>query len=349
MAAALPDVAIVIGVARYPRLGPRGAPKDLLGPVRDAEAVAAWLSAQTARTTHVTLVTSDGSGDQSWTVQDLRPQSHDVEQPLNDLVDKGVDLRNDGRPVRLGRRLTIYMAGHGFLPERKHLALVTADASLGRVNSILATSWADWFADQTHFDEIVLWMDCCTIADYSQPSRGPIGVALSTRVGEPVRLVTAWAARPDQSAYERAGEDGSVRGIFTVELLKGLSGAAAGPDGRVTTATLMRYFEGMGGAAATPSGETRTENLLKPYFRDHDEIEFARVARPPLYRIHTGLGPDVAVRVFRNGEDLYFDGSTGPGGVVEAELPFGIYALRAGQVSKLFEIAAGNEADVHPR
>lgn len=345
MATAPSDRAIVVGVGRYLRLGPRGTPRNLSGPARDATEVADWLQGQGA---HVTLVTSDGSPEGQWTIADLRPESADIERQLNKLVDDAEDLRNQGLPVRLGRRLTIYMAGHGFAPNRNHLALLTAEASEGRMASLSATDWVDWLVDQTHFEEIVLWMDCCTVADYALPSRGPLGVRKSRRENGTAKMVTIWATGPDQLAYEREDADGVVRGVFTAELLKALGGAAAGNDRRVTTSSLMEYFQGRG---LTGEEEVTTEpdQALTPHFRDRDEIVFSIDATWPRYRIHTGLAPGAEVSVLRGGTETYYDDPVGPGGIVEVQLPPGLYKVRGGGRSKLFEIGAGSEVDVHPR
>ena len=345
MAIQLADRAIVVGVGRYPRLGQNGTPQHLGGPVRDATDFAHWLLAQGG--TNVTLVTSDGMGQHQWTIEHLRPGYGDVEHPLTDLVDEGEACRNAGRPVVLGRRLTIYLAGHGFTPKNKHLALITAEASRGRMESIEATSWADWFADQTHFDEIVLLMDCCTIADYAQPSRGPIGLRPNRRANGPAKLVTIWATRPDQFAYERAGADGIVRGVFTTELLKALNGAAAERDGKVTTASLRRYFRSAGLTGAGDA-QTSVEEDGGPYFRDDADIVFVAGKSQPRYRIHTGLAAGTPVKILYAGTESHFDGPCGPDGVVEVELPLGLYVAVGGGERNMFEIGPGSAADVYP-
>ncbi|MBC7987850.1 MAG: caspase family protein [Sphingomonadaceae bacterium] len=344
--AALADRAIVVGVGRYPTLGPKSTPRDLKGPQVDAGEMADWLHRNGA---HVTKITSSGDGDQQWDVEDLRPEFSDVERPLNKLVRDAEALRDEGRPVALGRRLTIYMAGHGFAPSHKHLALITAEASSGLTFSLQATAWVDWFSDQTHFDEIVCWMDCCTIADFAQTSRVPIGAPRHRRAHGMAKLLTIYAAPPDQFAYERPDENGVVRGVFTRELLKALNGAAADEDGQVTTSSLKSYFQGSGLTGTAASTESSAERP-KPYFRDDDEIVLAEIvlAEGELDRIsiHSGLPEGTAMKIQRDGKATVFDGIAGPDGVIQIPLTTGIYALRAGPVTKLFEIGAGSTSDV---
>lgn len=349
MTAQPPDRAIVVGVGRYPRLGQRGTPRNLDGPARDAKAVAEWLHHQGQHVTLITSdgITSDGVAGSGWTVTDLRPETPDVQRSLESLADEAENLVNQGEPGRICRRLTLYMAGHGVAPDRKNLALITAEASAGRLANIVATQWIDWFADQIHFDELVLLMDCCTLTDHSLTGLGPIGLRKTVRQGLPAKVVAIWAAGPNQLAYERPDADGVVRGVFTAELLRALDGAAIGEDGRVTTSSLMRYFQSRGLA----SGETSravTQDVLAPHFRDADELVFNTVAAPPTYRIHTNLPPGTPVRVEKGGPAALFDGPVGVDGVVAMQLPIGIYALRTPGGSRYFEIGAGSDTDVHP-
>lgn len=335
------DQAIVVGIGRYPCLGPKRTPLHLHGPVRDAHDVAAWLARNGSA---VKLITSDGIEGARLHVQDLRPEVGDVQRPFNTLFREAEDLADAGRRIRLGRRLTIYMAGHGFSPARKQLALITAEASQGVKLGLQATAWADFLVDQPHFDEIVLWMDCCTVNDYALTSGGPIGIEATQRAGGPAKQVSIWAAKPDQFAYERADADGTVRGVFTTQLLRGLNGAAAGPGGWVTTESLKRYFDASGVTGSDPVASSAEEVAGKPHFRDADPIEFAR-AELPMLRIHTGAAEGTFALIQRDGDD-WFDGQVGPGGVIEAQLGPGIYKLRAGGPAKLFEIGAGSETDV---
>ena len=336
------DRALVFGIGRYLTLGAKRTPINLLGPVRDATDMADWLRSQGA---HVTLVTSDGDGASAYSVTDLRPEFGDVERPFSKLVQDAGDLFENGRRVYLGSRLTVYVAGHGFIPDPKHLALITAESSSYQKMGIQVTSWADWFSRQTPFDEIVVYMDCCTAADYAQTARGPVAQAFSPRSSGLAKLVTVWAAPPDQLAYEREDETGVVRGLFTAELLKALTGAAADSNGDVTTSSLRRYFEssGIAGTDKTDTGDIR----LKPHFRDSDELVLASVPAPIQITVHTGLEPPAAVTI-DGPHGAVFSGAVGPEGRVQIPALAGIYALRTSIGAKYFEIGAGGQSDVHP-
>lgn len=337
------DRALVIGIGRYLELGPRRTPIHLQGPVNDATDMAGWLQEQGS---HVTLVTSDGDGRSTWQVTDLRPEFSDVERPFNGLVRDAENEYSNGRPVRLGRRLTIYMAGHGFVPDAQHLALLTAEASNQYRMSIQATSWADWFAKQTPFDEIVLYMDCCTVSDYAQASRGPLANVISPRMNGNAKMVTVWAAPPDQLAYENPDSNGIVRGNFTKQLMAGLRGAAADPLNQVTTSSLLRYFQasGLSGADDTDAGDTR----LRPFFRDRDELVLAAGVQPPPFTVRTNLQPPAAVRIEGEGARVVFAGPVSADGEIVIPAATGIYVVRSAGMKGFFEIGAGDvSVDVH--
>ena len=77
-----------------------------------------------------------------------------------------------------GRRLYVYVSGHGYARQRDEAALVTADAKRARPLNVLITSWMDWLWDAARFKEYVLWVDTC-----------------ATRVPLPCRLSRSPSAR----------------------------------------------------------------------------------------------------------------------------------------------------------
>ena len=134
---------------------------------------------------------------------------------------------------------------------------------------------------------------------------------------------------------------------FTTELLKALNGAAAERDGRVTTASLRRYFRSAGLTGAGDA-QTSVEEDGGPYFRDDADIVFVAGKSQPMYRIHTGLAAGTPVKILYAGTESHFDGPCGPDGVVEVELPLGLYVAVGGGERNMFEIGAGSAADVYP-
>jgi hypothetical protein len=340
----LPDRAIVVGIGCYSRYG-AGKPNNLAGPVADATAVADWLAGSAGA--HVTLLTSNGGAGQPWTVSDLRPETPDLKREFDKLVIEAVMNGNAGRPSRLARRLYVYMAGHGFMPDHNELALVTAESiDPGFVQSLQVTAWVDWFSDQYHFDELVLWMDCCARRDYYQPSLKPLMRKEAARNGDPAKMFVAFAAKPTRDAFEaQLPPDNEVRGIFTSRLLTGLRGAAADEQGHVTTASLMGYLNGSGlvgeEVTSTLHGAARPDH----YFPRHDPLIFAEVANTPSYRLHVPLADGTRVTIL-DGRKEEVATEIVADGIVTVILGSGLYKAEGPGFSHLFEIAAGTETDV---
>lgn len=115
------DQAIVVGIGRYPRF--KGDP--LPGAITDANMMADWLAHSAMAT--VTLITSEGPA--RFRTVARRP----TRSPI--CVHTGQISTSDFRgtlPTATDDRgggLYIYLAGHGFMPDYKSLALITAEAS----------------------------------------------------------------------------------------------------------------------------------------------------------------------------------------------------------------------------
>jgi Caspase domain len=333
------DRALVVGIQRYPDLGLN----PLQGPVKDAEEMADWL-ANSAKA-HVTLITSNGSDGQKWTVTDIRPHPQDIIGEFENYLREA-----NKKPVRrLGRRLYIYMAGHGFMPEPRHLALITANAIGDQaIPNIQATSWVDWFADQFYFDELVLWMDCCATRTFSYDGGRPLLKKVAERQNGRGKVVIGVAAGATLEAFEgNVGPNNEVRGLFTNRLLRGLRGEAAHSDGIVRTSGLKSYLTNknilVGGAVVSTDGN---EKLLKPQFLEEDELEFANVAgNLPLYKLKAPLA-DGTVLEIRDGQQFVGAGNV-QGGEVDFRLAIGLYKAVAGQFSRLFEISSGSTREIN--
>jgi uncharacterized caspase-like protein len=237
------DRAVVIGIRRYPdaTVDPSKWITTLEGPDNDADAVAEWLRRPDGGglpKDNVTVVRSANYPDPFAHANEVGPQQQTIQQALN-AVAKLPDTAFEGQHT--GRRLYIYVSGHGYAQQRNEAALVTAEAERAFPFNVEVTSWLDWFWKAARFKEFVLWADCCA-------TRAP--VAVLTRCGRtPIirgnasdgRVFTAFAAKFDKRAVEAKMEDGNWHGVFTWALLKGLEGAAA-PSGVVTSNSLHDYL-----------------------------------------------------------------------------------------------------------
>jgi hypothetical protein len=339
------DRAIVIGIGNYQRFGPQQSANDLSGPVADATDVAHWLAKKAKA--NVTLLTSNGRKGEKWKVTEMRPMAQDVEAPLNDLVVESITRVAAGKPSRIARRLYIYVAGHGFMPEADHVALVTAE-SMERdfVRSVEMTVWADWFADQYHFDELVLWMDCCADRDFYQKGLAPIYPRSAPRPGR-AKMFVAYAAKPNQAAYEGPiGPKGEIRGLFTAKLLKALDGAGADSQGRITSLGIKGYLEGNGLIGEGASDSVKAEHYVPKF----DPILFAKVpVTTPKYNLLVPVADGETV-VVSYGADVELTSEIVADGRIAVALTAGLYkATGPGGYRKLFEIAAGSPTDVDLR
>ena len=254
------DYAIIIGLQNYPGIG------NLGGPENDARAFRDWVISPTGGhvpddsdapddgAVHLQLILSS-----SFKPFKLARHAHPVVSEIQNAFLKlhEIHLQNIDRGTpRIGRRLYIYMAGHGIAPSASRAvnqyesALLMADASslfYGSSYHIPGAYTASWFGLNDCFEEVYLFMDCCrgsesvfSINEFL-PSEGTSDTAKRCYM-----FSTKWA----QNARERAMPDeaGAVRGVFTKTLLMGLSGGALIADpanpgqGIITVSSLKGYI-----------------------------------------------------------------------------------------------------------
>jgi hypothetical protein len=239
---AVDDRGIVVGITSYPNIG------SLQGPELDAEAFYDWLTSPTGGdvpTANVEKIVSSSFLPVPPAPHD-RPAEQEVKQAFDRLqLEAFVDRR---MPKRLGRRLYVYVAGHGaalpFIidPERSDAALLVADANPYNANHVMTKIRALYFLSAGIFDEIAVFMDCCR-NNYSLNPNYPNymnAVDMTTLADEP-RKFLAFATRWGLNAREKQF-DGVTRGIFTTALVAGLKGAAADPDGTINSTSLRNYL-----------------------------------------------------------------------------------------------------------
>jgi hypothetical protein len=256
---------VVIGVRRYPDADdPTGWITNLKGPDNDADAVAAWLRKSDGGGLphgNVGVVRSADFPEPFPGKQQVGPQQKAIQDALNNVA-KLPSTAFEGQYT--GRRLYIYVSGHGYAQQRNEAALVTAEAERDFPFNVEVRSWLDWFWKAARFKECVLWADCCAtrapIAVFTRCGRTPITAPNASDV----RVFSAFAAKFDRRAVERQmNEDGQWHGVFTWALLKGLDGAAA-VNGAITSDSLRNYL---------------TENM-KTFMRDN-QLADTQVAKEP--------------------------------------------------------------------
>lgn len=332
------DRAVVVGINRYPALG------DLEGPENDARAFAEWLKSPQGGDVpddNVALILSseyEPAPDPKW----AKPTAEAVDMAFVDLVELA-----DERGGKAGRRLYVFMAGHGFAPDLRTAALLMANAAKGRTGYHLpGMLYADWFRQSASFDEVVLFMDCCRERYPRAPLRPPPFDLLSA--SKPARYFYGLATEWSRAARERPSGD-QVRGFFSEALVAGLSGKARDEGGAITGASLKKYVYN-----AVKTGGDPTQPLQEPEFMPTEElaasIVFVQGAPPPRFRVRASLSlshADQDVELFY-GSDLQ---TALPGGRVGEAWEWevdraGLYMLRtSGGDKRVIEVA--QEETVH--
>jgi hypothetical protein len=240
------DYAVVVGIAKYPGLG--SAPTmtaDLQAPVTDAMDVYKWLvdpngggiqDGKDGREAHVKVITSDQFPSTN-DVLSVEPQISKIQQAFAwlQLIAEKNDAEGKGRLV--GRRLYIYMSGHGFSPSRLQGGVYLANATPVQTFNTFASGWLEWFQDIGYFKEFVLWLDSCMDREFTVvPENIPFRKQGASVPSGPTFICFA-APRPLKTVERPiAADNGKVHGVFTWTLLEGLRGAAADPNTRSITA-----------------------------------------------------------------------------------------------------------------
>lgn len=294
------DWAIVVGISRYPH--PELAP--LAGPERDAKDFHDWLIAPTGGDVPPNqaklILSSDYPAPASPTAAQPTVQAvSDWFDQLLDLADsnnqKGTKYNN---VYDVGRRLYVYLAGHGISTVDDEAALLMANWTPKRAGYNLAgRPWLQFFMKAGYFAEGILFMDCCR--DYLP--RAMTGVPLYTTVAAAAgglataKTLYAFATKWSHRSREwDINQDGNVRGVFTTALLKGLRGKACEINGEVTADSLSQFLRDelpklLPPGADSSGGESQQPDLI------YDTAPTSRLVlakmKPPLYPITIQFKP----------------------------------------------------------
>lgn len=256
------DHAVVVAITRYPDIS------DLRGPENDARGLERWLTDPAGGAVPAAQVQSVRTSlfPEPWRGAP-QPSLGDINRAFDPLVRQAFRDRR-----KLGRRLYIFLAGHGFASGASEAALFAADASQWTLGSyVQGRLYADWFRASGLFDEVVLLVDCCRNLYPNAPAQLPPWPPL-TLGGNAARRVYGYASAYAQLARERE-VDGEFKGLFTRAVLECLT--TAGPrdaQGRVTGETLRSYVH-----ARMPelSREARLREDQIPDFVVDDGVVFA--------------------------------------------------------------------------
>ncbi|HMQ56282.1 MAG TPA: hypothetical protein PKD98_29650, partial [Anaerolineae bacterium] len=251
---------------------------------------------------------------------------------------------------RLGRRLTIYLAGHGFGPDLEEAALLMANASRRRLYHLPGRRYARWFRTAALFDEIVLVMDCCRDNYPAAPLHVPAWPEVHSAGAGEVAYFYAFATKWSAKARERpVSPGGPVRGLFPRALLEALSQAEADDQGRITGSIIKGYVNQQ--LALWQADEKKPQ---QPRFEFDDQAEIVFVQRGP----RRAAGPPATpVRLTLPAAPAeLLDGQfkrvahTGTAGLWHLTLPAGLYLLQlpaAGQ-RQVLEVFGASPLEIEP-
>jgi hypothetical protein len=231
--------AVLLGINLYPGL------RNLGGPENDIEAFAEWLrdpNGGNVEPNNIKIVKS--SNFQAAADPNIaNPQERAFISCLDQLVrDPARNWRN-----RVGTRLYIYMAGHGFTAGSSvsDPALFSAAAQNGDTAHIAGFRYASKIANAGFFDEIILVMDCCQDVLKASQVVEPTWSPPDRNKTLDVKLLQAYGAPRGQAAFEREETPGGPkRGYFSTVFIEALRSAKANPaKGFVTGTTLKDQFQ----------------------------------------------------------------------------------------------------------
>src|SRR5262249_55697758 len=119
------DRAIIVGIQKYPSIG------DLGGPENDARAFGDWVvspSGGNVPEANVRRILATIPNPRY--NNPVRPVYWEAEEAFGELMDiYDANLTQRGGSGKIGRRLYVYLAGHGFDPEPEYTALLAANAT----------------------------------------------------------------------------------------------------------------------------------------------------------------------------------------------------------------------------
>lgn len=301
------DYAILIGINLYPTLGTGRTSANLYGPENDVDAVRAW------------LMRPDGGGitDRThiWEIKSATvapsatgtPTADELEVMVAQVDALAQAKVSNKKPARVGRRLYIFVSGHGYSPKPRLGCLISANALDNLVYSVHITGWLNAFQDAGYFREYVLWMDCCMNRISVLPLRDPPLPQRPSSETSGANFIAFAAQRPLRTVEVPIPQDGGkYHGVFTWALMEGLRGAASDINGLVTGRSLADWIRNAQSARLSPQDRSDVGVAKEPEVIQEDaQIIFARGVKKPLYEV--SLSFDAAVK---NTQARFWSGAT---------------------------------------
>lgn len=225
------DFAIIVGIDDY---GSATFPQ-LEGAIADAKAFAAWV--KDSHGGNVPAANVD-----PYTLLSVADHSRPLLSHVKLSMAQVLQRRPPGQH-RAGRRLYLFLAGHGVSgDDADEACLVTVESNDALIESLPGRGSANLFFKGAAFDEIVLLMDCCRSIVPNLEAAVPGLILRKHQNAHQVRRFYAFATGFGRTAREAAKVGQQVRGVFTSELITGLTGGAADAQGEITTMRLKEWL-----------------------------------------------------------------------------------------------------------
>jgi hypothetical protein len=252
-----------------------------VGPENDAKAFADWLRSPSDGNVPDNNIDLILSSDFPWAHDevDAEPSTQAVKKAIDRLYVTGASRGY------VGRRLYLYMAGHGLAPELPKAALLMANAGKKRTgHHVPGPPYATWFRKSKYFDEVVLFMDCCFKVDEISPQQ-PCHLDPLPPTNAPARYYYAMAADLTQPARELPDESGEMHGVFTTSVLRALRQGPPG-GGDVTGAWLEEIVPQFMNGLISGISDVDSQVPQFDYQRNKDFVFVKRTAVSYRVRIH---------------------------------------------------------------
>lgn len=298
------DFAVVVGINRYRGLA------DLSGAEWDALAFKEWLRKDTGGAVpegNIAFLHSGANGAG-------HPRVSEIDDEFEKIHDRFRDAGGGGR------RLYIFLAGHGFDTEGDDAALLDATATQRRLGDhISGRLYSLWHKRAGLFEQVALIMDCCR-DDYRRvPTRRPPWTD-EARLGPDTRMFKGLATRWAYKARERPdpSDRGRIRGLYSRALLGVLNA------GRVTGEELKNYTTDSLSALVT------TNEWQEPEIQTDTGFVFSEAAGEPRGTLRLRAGVDrVGHRFLLTQPDgiLIGDQVMDDQPWIHPDLEFGMYAV----------------------
>ncbi len=234
------DYAIIIGIQNYPDLDDaHNGFEPLSGPENDARGFEEWVKCTNGGAVpshNIGTILSSNFGSSVNDASVAKPTVLEIAGAFEKLRKLSEKRQQKMAGSKIGRRLYIFMSGHGIAPTpfgtriEKEAALLMANVDSSNITSTLyhipGIYTATWFCENECFDEVFLFMDCCRDVKITSSTNNFLpNKGAATNTTRFYAFAAKWSRRAKETMI-----DGKMQGVFTKALLSALWGACAYPD-----------------------------------------------------------------------------------------------------------------------